>query len=272
MPPRRNKKKFQQHTESERGRIICLREGGFFYRTKGVRVQRNSSTVMRVWKQWTDEHRTNRKTGSGRRKVTSARDDRHLLHRGVNDRTASSRQLAAHWSTVTGVLISVSSIHRRLLHRGLHESRFNLWDHDGCIRVRRYASERCHPECVIERRSSLTPEVMIWDAISCHGRSNLLLIEGIPGAIFQHDDARPHVVKTVRDFCSSQRMQLLPWPAYSPDISPTEHVWDLVGRRLARDPRPSASKDELLLRTQAIWNSLPQADIQYLFNSMPLHV
>ncbi|GFV47308.1 uncharacterized protein TNCV_4829641 [Trichonephila clavipes] len=47
-------------------------------------------------------------------------------------------------------------------------------------------------------------------------------------------------------------------------IRRTEHVWDVVGRRLARDPRPAASKDELLLRVQAIWNSLPQTDIQNL--------
>ncbi|GFW28461.1 transposable element Tc1 transposase [Trichonephila clavipes] len=99
----------------------------------------------------------------------------------VNDHTASSRQLAAHWSTATGVLISASSIRRRLLHHGLrakvplfripltanhrrlrlqwaqehrawqadwHQvvfsdaSRFSLWDHDGRIRVRRYAGER----------------------------------------------------------------------------------------------------------------------------------
>ncbi|GFX13501.1 transposable element Tcb2 transposase [Trichonephila clavipes] len=26
------------------------------------------------------------------------------------------------------------------------DSRFNLWDHDGYIHVRRYASERCLPE------------------------------------------------------------------------------------------------------------------------------
>ncbi|GFV79588.1 transposable element Tcb2 transposase [Trichonephila clavipes] len=37
----------------------------------------------------------------------------------VNDRTASSRQLAAGWSTATGVLMSASSIRRRLTHRGL---------------------------------------------------------------------------------------------------------------------------------------------------------
>ncbi|GFS69882.1 transposable element Tcb1 transposase [Trichonephila clavipes] len=52
-------------------------------------------------------------------------------------------------------------------------------------------------------------------------------------------------------------MLLLPWPAYSSDMSPIEHVWDLVGWQ-----------DELLLRTQAIWNSFPQTDIQNLFDSM----
>ncbi|GFU68219.1 uncharacterized protein TNCV_39291 [Trichonephila clavipes] len=75
----------------EWGKIIGLQEGGFSYRAIGARVQRNSSTVMRVWKLWTDEHRTTRKTGSKRWKVVSACDDRHLLHMTVNDRTASSR-------------------------------------------------------------------------------------------------------------------------------------------------------------------------------------
>ncbi|GFX68449.1 transposable element Tcb1 transposase [Trichonephila clavipes] len=67
-------------------------------------------------------------------------------------------------------------------------------------------------------------------------------------------------------------MQLLPLPAYSPDMSPTEHVWVFLGRRLTRDPRPAASKDELLLRIQAIWNSFPQAGIQNLFDSMPRRI
>ena len=33
------------------------------------------------------------------------------------------------------------------------ESRFDLWYHDGRIRVRRYAGERHLPECIIERHS-----------------------------------------------------------------------------------------------------------------------
>ncbi|GFT64257.1 transposable element Tc1 transposase [Trichonephila clavipes] len=135
---------------------------------------------------------------------------------------------------------------------------------------------------------------MVWDVILYHGRSNLLRIEGnlnsnryvremlqpevvsflqgIPEAIFQEYNACPHIAKTVRDFCSTQHTQLLPWPAYSPDMSPIEHVWDLVDRCLARDPHPTASKDEILLHIQAIWNSLPQTDIQNLFDSMPSRI
>ncbi|GFT28908.1 hypothetical protein TNCV_3585961 [Trichonephila clavipes] len=78
----------------------------------------------------------------------------------------------------------------------------------------------------------------------------------------QQDNRRPYVAKTVRDFCSDKHMQRLPWPAYLTDMSPIEHVWNLVGRHLACDPRLVASKNELLLRMQAIWNSLPQADIR----------
>ncbi|GFW38701.1 transposable element Tc1 transposase [Trichonephila clavipes] len=76
---------------------------------------------------------------------------------------------------------------------------------------------------------------MFLGTISYHGRSQLLQIEdnlninrnirevlepevvpflqGIPEAIFQHDIARPHVARNVRDFLAAQHMQLLPWSA-----------------------------------------------------------
>ena len=117
-------------------------------------------------------------------------------------------------------------------------------------------------------------EVTVWGAISYHGRSSLLrfksnlisnryvrevllpevfpFLQVIRGTFFQQDNASPHVAKSVRDFCSAQHMQLFPWSAYSPDMSPTNHVWDLVDRSLARDPRPAASKDEFYLRMKAI--------------------
>ncbi|GFU90667.1 transposable element Tc1 transposase [Trichonephila clavipes] len=229
---------------------------------------------MRVSKQWTDEGRTARKSGSGPRNVTSARDDRRLVRMAQTGRTASSRQLAAHWSTATGVSLCASSIRRRLLQRGLRaripldripltqnhrrlrlhwanvhrswradwqqvvfsdKSCFNLWHHDGRIRVRLYAGERHIPEFIIERHSGRTPGVMVWGAIAYHGRSQLLRIvgnlnstrytnavlqpqaipflQGLLGAVFQHDNARPHIAKTVKSYLDWQQVQLLPWPA-----------------------------------------------------------
>ena len=96
MNPHRKKDKFRKLTEFERGRIIGLRERQFSYRTTAALVQQISSTAMRVWKKQTHEHRIIQKTGSGRREVTSVGDDRHLFRMVVNNRTASSRQLAAH--------------------------------------------------------------------------------------------------------------------------------------------------------------------------------
>ncbi|GFU77956.1 transposable element Tcb1 transposase [Trichonephila clavipes] len=71
---------------------------------------------------------------------------------------------------------------------------------------------------------------------------------------------------------TAQHKQLLPWLAYLPDMSPIEHVRDLIGRHITRDPRPAASKDDLLLHIQAIWNCLLQTEIQNFFDSMPRRI
>ena len=144
-------------------------------------------------------------------------------------------------------------------------------------------------------QSALSNDIVVehpelWGVITYHGRSKLLRIEGnfnsnryirevpqpevipflqyIHEAIFQQNNARPQVSKTDRDFFSAQHMQLFPWPVYSPDMSPIEHMWDLVGRNLC----PAASKHELWLRIQAIWNFFLQADIQNLVDSMPRRI
>ncbi|GFX83493.1 hypothetical protein TNCV_324421 [Trichonephila clavipes] len=75
-------------------------------------------------------------------------------------------------------------------------------------------------------------------------RCSTARIRSLPSrAIFLQYNARPHVAKTVRDFCSAQNVQLFPWPAYSLDMSPIEHVWDLVDRRVLQ-----LQKKEILLR------------------------
>ncbi|GFS75115.1 hypothetical protein TNCV_1397301 [Trichonephila clavipes] len=48
-----------------------------------------------------------------------------------------------------------------------------------------------------------------------------------------------------------------------------ENEWDLVDRHRTCDLHPTASKDKLWVRIQAIWNCLPHAEIQHLFDSTP---
>ncbi|GFW01504.1 DDE_3 domain-containing protein [Trichonephila clavipes] len=88
-------------------------------------------------------------------------------------------------------------------------------------------------------------------------------LNGLPGAIFQQDNARPHTTRVAQDFL--RHFETLPWPARSPDLSPVEHVWDQLKRQM-----PSChSVHDLELALQDLWAHLPQDNIRCLMNSMP---
>ncbi|UYV64113.1 hypothetical protein LAZ67_2006599 [Cordylochernes scorpioides] len=64
---------------------------------------------------------------------------------------------------------------------------------------------------------------------------------------------------------------MLPWPPYSPDLSPIEHVWDIIGRRLHALPQPR-SEDELWQMVEREWRAIPQDAIRTLIDSLPRRV
>ncbi|GFW03565.1 transposable element Tcb2 transposase [Trichonephila clavipes] len=55
-------------------------------------------------------------------------------------------------------------------------------------------------------------------------------LNGLPGAIFQQDNARPHKARVAQDFL--RHIQTLPWPTRSPDLSPVVHVWYQLKRQM----------------------------------------
>ena len=67
---------------------------------------------MRVWNQWREEGRTQRRAVTAPHNVTTARDDRHLVRMTVTDRTASSTVLSS-------LDLSASTFRHRLLRAGL---------------------------------------------------------------------------------------------------------------------------------------------------------
>ncbi|GFX70347.1 transposable element Tcb2 transposase [Trichonephila clavipes] len=110
------------------------------------------------------------------------------------------------------------------------ESRFVLWTDDNRVRVWRHSKP---------------------------------FLNGLPGAIFQQDNARPHTARVSQDFL--RHFQTLPWPAHSPDLSPVEHVWDQLKLQM-----PSChSVHNLELAVQDLWAHLPEDNIRCLINSMP---
>uniref|UniRef100_A0AAZ3P6A4 Tc1-like transposase DDE domain-containing protein n=1 Tax=Oncorhynchus tshawytscha TaxID=74940 RepID=A0AAZ3P6A4_ONCTS len=50
----------------------------------------------------------------------------------------------------------------------------------------------------------------------------------------QHDNATSHTAHSVRDLLQDRNVSVLPWPVKSPDLNPTEHVWDLLDSRVSR--------------------------------------
>ncbi|GFW36202.1 DDE_3 domain-containing protein [Trichonephila clavipes] len=125
---------------------------------------------------------------------------------------------------------------------------------------------------------------MVWGAITYDSRSTLIVMRGIltgqryvddiprphvgpflnglPGAIFQQDNARPHTARVAQDFL--HHFQTLPGPDLSPDLSPLEHVRVQLKRQM-----PSChSVHDLELAVQDLWTHLPQDNIRCLINSM----
>ena len=50
--------------------------------------------------------------------------------------------------------------------------------------------------------------------------------------IFQHDNARPHTARHTQNSLRIQNVNVLRWPARSPDLSSIEHLWDQLGRQV----------------------------------------
>ena len=94
---------------------------------------------------------------------------------------------------------------------------------------------------------------MVWDGIIGRRKTNVIVVqsnlnaqgyinqilqpEAVPflqrhgPAIFMHDNARPHVASIFRQFLNINNVNVLPWPAVSPDMNLFQHIWDYLGRK-----------------------------------------
>ncbi|GFS52869.1 transposable element Tcb1 transposase [Trichonephila clavipes] len=220
----------------------------------------------------------------------------------VTDRSVTSRTVAQHIESATHHSVSARTIRRRLQQSGLSarrpllglpltqnrrrlrhqwcderrmwvaewnevvftdESRICLQHHDGWIQVWRHRGEKMLNSCAMHRHTGPAPAPRCWSQMS---------FLTLAATIFQQDNARPHVARIVQRFFVHHQIELLPWLARSPDLSPIENMWSMVAQRLTQITPPAATPDQLWQRVEAAWSAVPQEHIQSLYESLPRRV
>ncbi|GFW82671.1 transposable element Tcb2 transposase [Trichonephila clavipes] len=289
MPGKRARRHFSQLSEFERELIIGRKTAGWSKRRVARQVDHSECAVRYCWEQWTRE--VTRSTIRADKGVTIVPQtiSRHLAEANLKSKrpfralplTPEHRQLCLQWCQARSMW-NVTDWPKVVFS---DESRFVLGTDDNRVRVWRRPGERYNSPHTVLRHTARTAGVMVWGGIAYNSRSTLIVmrgtltgqryvddilrphvgpfLNGLPGAIFQQDNARPHTERVAQDFL--RHFQTLPWPVRSPDLSPVEHVWDQLKRRI-----PSChSVHDLELAVQDLWAHLPQDNIRCLINSMP---
>ncbi|GFW74528.1 DDE_3 domain-containing protein [Trichonephila clavipes] len=71
--------------------------------------------------------------------------------------------------------------------------------------------------------------------------------------LFMDDNVRPHHANIVDECHQSEDITRMDWPAYSPDLIPIEHVWDMLGRRIAARQLPPTCLPKLRRALLDVW-------------------
>ncbi len=86
--------------------------------------------------------------------------------------------------------------------------------------------------------------------------------------MLQHDNEQPHVARICTQFLEAENIPVLAWPAYLPDMSPIEHAWNALDRRIRQCVPVPANIQKLRTAIEEEWINIPQAKINNLINSM----
>jgi transposase len=174
------------------------------------------------------------------------------------------------------------------------ESTFTQFQ-DQTLRVWRLPSEEFNLLC-ISPTVKHSPSRMFWGCFSWYGLGPIVPLQdsvtgvhyaeilkkyAIPSCsklvpnndgILQEDNAPPHRAKVAEVVRDSAGIQVLDWPAQSPDLNLIENLWQEIKFKLRSDPNKPTSLSDLESKVEVAWNTIPAEFIRKLANGMPRRI
>jgi transposase len=139
--------------------------------------------------------------------------------------------------------------------------------------------------------------LMVWGCMTPHGVGHMCKIDGRMDAelytsilqdeflateefygldraklIFQQDNDPKHTSKKAAKWFQQNKVNVLKWPAQSPDLNPIEHLWQHLKWQLNAYEVPPAGVHELWERVQVEWERIPKEVCGNLIESMPRRI
>ena len=180
-------------------RAIGMLTAGKSARDVARHFQRHESTIGRLLNRFQQTGNVADRPRSGRPRKTTPREDLFLTTSSRRNRFLSSQELSCLLRNATGTRVCDRTVRNRLLAARL---------------------KACRPYVGIPLTWRIIEPVVVPYLQQHHV------------GIFQHDNAHPHTARHTQNILRINNVNVLQWPARSPDLSPIEHLQDHLGRQV----------------------------------------
>ena len=86
--------------------------------------------------------------------------------------------------------------------------------------------------------------------------------------IFQQDNASIHTSRETKEFFQEHDVEVLEWPALSPDLNPIENVWGKLAQAVYANGKQYDTKEDLKRAILFEWDALLQEYLATLIRAM----
>lgn len=324
-------RKQKETTESERKIILELHKKSKSYAEIAEIVKRSRFTVASIVRRYKGSSDVTSFPRTGRPRKLTAREETNIIRKIKKNPKTTSTELAAECLEELGKEIHPKTVRRTLQLAGYSsriarkkpliskvnktkrlnfakeyinktedfwdgvlfsdESKFNIFQSDGRIRVWRKPNTELEKNNVVRTVKHGGGGVMVWGCMAASGVGNLVFIDGTMDKTvylnilkenllqsveklglgdrfyFQQDNDPKHTANIVRMWIIHHVPHILPTPPQSPDMNPIEHLWDELGRRVQK--RHITSKTQLKEVLLQEWQNIGADVTKKLVHSMP---